>query len=59
MLEFLNTLLIKGVNIYFGYKTKVYLINKQLIINLFGMCVDEYVEELKGLVNKSLAIQTL
>jgi hypothetical protein len=28
MLEFLNTLLIKGVNIYFRHKDKVYVINK-------------------------------
>jgi hypothetical protein len=29
MLEFLNTFLIKGANIYFGHKDKVYVINKQ------------------------------
>jgi hypothetical protein len=28
MLEFLNTFVIKGVNIYFGQKDKVYVINK-------------------------------
>jgi hypothetical protein len=28
MLEFLNTFLIKGANIYFGHKDKVYIINK-------------------------------
>jgi len=28
MLEFLNTLLIKGTNIYFGHKDKVYVISK-------------------------------
>jgi len=28
MLEFLNTLLIKGANIYFGHKDKVYVISK-------------------------------
>jgi hypothetical protein len=28
MLEFLNIFLIKGANIYFGHKDKVYVINK-------------------------------
>jgi hypothetical protein len=47
MLEFLNTFLIKGANIYFGHKDKVYVISKQLIINAFGVCVEGYVKELK------------
>ncbi len=34
MLEFLNTFLIKGVDIYFGHKDEVYVINKQLIIDV-------------------------
>jgi hypothetical protein len=59
MLEFLNTLLIKGVNIYFWHKDKVYVTNKQLIIDVFGVCVEGYVEESKGCVNKSLTIQEL
>jgi hypothetical protein len=28
MLKFMNTFVIKGTNIYFGYKNKVYVINK-------------------------------
>jgi hypothetical protein len=48
MLEFLNTLLIKGANIYFGHKDKVYVINKQLIINVFGVYAKRYIEESKG-----------
>jgi hypothetical protein len=28
MLEFMNTFVIKGVDIYFGHKDKVYVINK-------------------------------
>jgi hypothetical protein len=36
MLEFLNTFLIKGTYIYFGHRDKVYVINKQLIIDVFG-----------------------
>ncbi len=43
-----NTFLIKGANIYFGHKDKVYVINKQLIVDVFGMCAEGYVEELKG-----------
>ncbi len=56
MLEFLNTFLIKGTNIYFGHKDKVYDINKQLIIDVFGVCAKGYIEELKGQVIKSLVV---
>jgi len=59
MLEFLDTFEIKGTNICFGHKDKVYVINKQLIVNVFGMCAEGYVEEPKGHANKSLAIQAL
>jgi hypothetical protein len=48
MLEFLNTFLIKGVDIYFKHKDKAYVINKQLVVDVFGMCAEGYVEELKG-----------
>jgi hypothetical protein len=48
MLGFMNTFLIKGANIYFNHKDKVYLISKQLIIDVFGVCMEGYVEELKG-----------
>ncbi len=48
MLEFMNTFLIKGIDIYFGHKDKVYVINKQLIVDVFRLCVKGYVEELKG-----------
>jgi len=44
-LELLNTFLIKGANIYFGYKDKVYLISKQLIVDVFGMCAKGYVSQ--------------
>jgi len=59
MLEFLNTFLIKGANIYFGHKDKVHVINKQLTIDVFGVCVEGYVEEPKGQVNNSLVVQAL
>jgi hypothetical protein len=48
MLKFLNTFLIKGIDIYFGHKDKVYVTNKQSIIDVFSMCAKRYVEELKG-----------
>ncbi len=59
MLEFLNTFLIKGVDIYFGHKDKVYVISKQLTVDVFGVCAEGSVEEPKGEVNKSLTIQAL
>jgi hypothetical protein len=34
MLEFLDTFFFKGANIYFGHKDKVYVISKQLIIDV-------------------------
>jgi hypothetical protein len=34
MLGFLNAFFIKGTNIYFGHKGKVYVINKQLIVDV-------------------------
>jgi hypothetical protein len=59
MLEILNTFLIKGVDIYFGHKDKVYVISKKLIVYVFGVCADGYVEKSKGQIGKSLAIQAL
>jgi hypothetical protein len=43
MLEFLNIFVINSKNIYFGYKNKVYAINKQLIVDVFGVCAEGYV----------------
>ncbi len=59
ILEFLNTFMIKGTNIYFGHNDKVYIISKQLIVNVFGVCAEGYVKYTKGPVNKSLAVKTL
>jgi len=47
-LELLNTFLIKGAYIYFGHKDKVYLISKQLIVDVFKVCAKGYIEESKG-----------
>jgi hypothetical protein len=55
MLNFLNTFIIKGIDIYFGYQNKVYVISKQLIMDVFGVCAKGYIEKLKGQVSKSLA----
>jgi len=46
-LEFLNTFLIKGTHIYFRHKNKVYVISEQLIVDVFGVCVERYVEDPK------------
>jgi hypothetical protein len=59
MLEVFNTFVIKGTYIYFGHQDKVYVINKQLIVHVFGVCVEGYVEDPKGYVNKSLTIHAL
>jgi hypothetical protein len=37
MLEFFSMFVIKGACIYFGHKDKVYVINKQLIVDVFGV----------------------
>jgi hypothetical protein len=49
---FFNTFLIKGADIYFGHKDKVYVISKQLIVDVFGICAKGYVEEPKGQVSQ-------
>ncbi len=59
MLEFLNTFVIKGTYIYFGHKDKVYVLRKQLIVYIFGVCAEGYIEDLKGQVNKTLVVQAL
>jgi len=59
MLKFLNTFLIKGTNIYFGHKGKMYAISKQLIIEVFKICAKGSIEDPKGKVSKSLAAQPL
>jgi hypothetical protein len=59
MLEFLNTFMIKGADIYFGHKDKVHVVSKQPIVYVFGVCADGYVEEPKGQVSKSLVVQAL
>ncbi len=59
MFEFLSTFLIKGADIYFGHHDKVWVINKQLIIDVFEVCVEGNVEEPKGQVSKSQVVQAL
>ncbi len=59
MLEFFNTFVIKGTNIYFGYQDNVFVISKQLIVNVFGIYAKGYIKNPKGQVNKVMAMQTL
>ncbi len=37
----------------------MYVINKQLIVDVFGICVEGYLKNLKRQVNKSLIVQAL
>jgi hypothetical protein len=48
LLEFLKTFVIKGTYIYFGHKDKVYAINKEPIVDVFGVCAKGYVKDSKG-----------
>ncbi len=59
MLEFQNIFIIKGTYIYFGYQNKVYVISKQLIVDVFGVCLEGYVEDPKGQVRKIITSQAL
>ncbi len=56
MLEFLNTSIIKSTYIYFGYKYKLYVISKQLIVDVFKVYAEGYVEDLKGQVNMTVPL---
>jgi hypothetical protein len=56
MLEFFNTFIINNTYIYFGYKDKVYVISKQLIIDVFGVCAKGYLEDPKGQVSNTIAL---
>ncbi len=49
----------QNIDIYFGHKDKVYVINKQFIVHVFGVCAKWYVEESNEQVSKSLAIHAL
>jgi len=49
----------QGHKYLLAHKDKVYAISKQFIKDVFGICVEGYVEESKRQVSKSLVIQTL
>jgi hypothetical protein len=55
MLEFLNKIVIKNTNIYFDYKDKVYVISKQLIVDVFRIYAKGY-ENPKVQVSKTVAL---
>jgi hypothetical protein len=59
MLEFVNTFIMKGINICFGYQDKVYVISKQLIVDVSIICVKGYIKDPKGQFNDSLALLAL
>jgi hypothetical protein len=58
MLEFLNNIVIKSTNIYFDYKDKVYVISKQLIVDVFRVHAKGY-ENPKVQVSKTVALHAL
>jgi len=55
MLEFLSTFIINNTYICFCYKYNVYVISKQLIVDVLKVYVEGYVKDLKGQVNKTVA----
>ncbi len=59
MPEFLNTFVSKGTYIYFGYQKKMYMINKKLIIDVFGVCAKGHVKDPKGQINKIVTLHAL
>ncbi len=38
IVEFLNTFVIKGFEIYFGKRSIMYVINKQIMVDALGIC---------------------
>jgi len=38
IMEFFNTFVIKGYEIYFGKRSIMYVINKQILVDAFGIC---------------------
>jgi hypothetical protein len=48
LVEFLNIFVNKGCEIYFGRRNIVYVISKQLIVDVFCVCQSGYVEDPKG-----------
>jgi hypothetical protein len=56
MLVFFNTFVNKDTNIYFGYQDEVYVISKQLLVDVFGVYAEGYIEDPKGQVSKVVAL---
>jgi hypothetical protein len=48
LVDFLNTFVIKGSEVYFGRRNIVYVISLQLIANAFGVYQNGYFEDPKG-----------
>jgi len=45
LVEFLNTFVIKGFEIYSDKRNIVYVISKHLIVDAFGVCENGYVDD--------------
>lgn len=52
LVEFLNIFVINGFEIYFGKRGIMYVINKQIMTNAFGVCQSGYIKDSKGQMNK-------
>lgn len=59
LVEFLNTFVIKGNEIYFGRRGAVHAINKQIIVDAFRICQSGYVEDPKDQVIKLIVKELL
>ncbi len=59
LVEFLNTFVIKGSEIYFGRRKIMYVISEQLIANVFSVYQSGYVEDPEGYMTKTLAKKLL
>jgi hypothetical protein len=52
LVEFVNTFVIKGFDIYFGRESIVYVISKHMMTNAFRVCHIGYIEDSKLEVNE-------
>ncbi len=59
LVKILNTFVIKGSEIYFGKKSIVYVISKQLIAHAFSAYQNGYIDDSNGQVTKTLIKELL
>ncbi len=59
LVELLNIFVIKRVEIYFRTYDTMYVINKQMMVDVFSVCQARYIEDPKGQVNKLIVGELL